>query len=107
MCDAAGFETVTYVLPGKKGLVHRDSLGCKMSYGEGEAMHGLRKGRSKIEVWAEGELEREARGERERQVEMERMDGCGREGMNSAGEGEESCRDGWAVREVGRAGGRE
>ena len=30
-----GFETVTYVLPGKAGLVHRDSLGCKMSYGDG------------------------------------------------------------------------
>lgn len=63
VCDAAGFETVTYVLPGKKGLVHRDSLGCKMSYGEGEAMHGLRKGWTKVEVWAEGEWGREARGE--------------------------------------------
>ena len=32
-----GFETVTYVLPGKRGLVHRDSLGLKMRYSDGEA----------------------------------------------------------------------
>lgn len=30
-----GFETVTYVLPGRAGLVHRDSEGCKMRYGDG------------------------------------------------------------------------
>jgi len=30
-----GFETVTYVLPGKRGLVHRDSLGVKMRYSDG------------------------------------------------------------------------
>jgi len=32
-----GFETVTYVLPGKRGLVHRDSLGVKMRYSDGQA----------------------------------------------------------------------
>lgn len=32
-----GFETVTYVLPGKRGLVHRDSLGFKMRYSDGDA----------------------------------------------------------------------
>jgi hypothetical protein len=30
-----GFETVTYVLPGRAGLIHRDSEGCKMRYGDG------------------------------------------------------------------------
>jgi len=30
-----GFETVTYVLPGRAGLVHRDSEGCRMRYGDG------------------------------------------------------------------------
>ena len=30
-----GFETVTYVLPGRSGLTHRDSEGCKMRYGDG------------------------------------------------------------------------
>jgi len=30
-----GFETVTYVLPERGGLAHRDSLGCKMRYGSG------------------------------------------------------------------------
>ena len=30
-----GFETVTYVLPDRGGLVHRDSLGCKLRYGSG------------------------------------------------------------------------
>ena len=30
-----GFETVTYVLPGRVGLTHRDSEGCKMRYGDG------------------------------------------------------------------------
>ena len=30
-----GFETVTYVLPGRAGLTHRDSVGCKMRYGDG------------------------------------------------------------------------
>ena len=32
-----GFETVTYVLPGRAGLTHRDSEGCKMRYGDGAA----------------------------------------------------------------------
>ena len=32
-----GFETVTYVLPGRRGLVHRDSLGFKMRYSDGDA----------------------------------------------------------------------
>lgn len=31
-----GFETLTYVLPGRRGLVHRDSIGLKMTYGDGE-----------------------------------------------------------------------
>jgi redox-sensitive bicupin YhaK (pirin superfamily) len=31
-----GFETLTYVLPGMKGLVHRDSMGLKMVYGDGD-----------------------------------------------------------------------
>ena len=26
---------VTYVLPGRSGLTHRDSEGCKMRYGDG------------------------------------------------------------------------
>ena len=30
-----GFETVTYVLPGRAGMVHRDSEGCRMRYGDG------------------------------------------------------------------------
>ena len=32
-----GFETVTYVLPERRGLVHRDSLGVKMTYNDGQA----------------------------------------------------------------------
>jgi len=31
-----GFETITYVLPGMGGLRHRDSMGLKMEYGDGE-----------------------------------------------------------------------
>mmetsp|Transcript_87593 Transcript_87593/g.151663 ORF Transcript_87593/g.151663 Transcript_87593/m.151663 type:complete len:493 (+) Transcript_87593:91-1569(+) len=31
-----GFETLTYVLPGRRGLLHRDSMGLKMEYGDGE-----------------------------------------------------------------------
>jgi len=34
-CRHRGFETVTYVLPERAGLVHRDSIGTKMSYGDG------------------------------------------------------------------------
>ncbi len=32
-----GFETLTYTLPQRGGLVHRDSEGCKMKYGGGAA----------------------------------------------------------------------
>ena len=32
-----GFETLTYTLPRRGGLVHRDSEGCKMRYGGGAA----------------------------------------------------------------------
>ena len=35
ICRHRGFETVTYVLPDRAGLVHRDSIGTKMSYGDG------------------------------------------------------------------------
>jgi len=47
-----GFETVTYVLPGKGGLVHRDSLGCKMSYSNG-ACQWMTAGRGMLheEMW--------------------------------------------------------
>lgn len=31
-----GFETLTYVLPGRRGLLHRDSMGLKMEYGDGD-----------------------------------------------------------------------
>lgn len=47
-----GFETVTYVLPGRAGLVHRDSEGCKMRYGSG-AVQWMTAGRGMLheEMW--------------------------------------------------------
>ena len=43
---------MTYVLPGKGGLVHRDSLGCKMRYGDG-ACQWMTAGRGMLheEMW--------------------------------------------------------
>lgn len=47
-----GFETVTYVLPGRDGLTHRDSFGCKMRYGDG-AVQWMTAGRGMLheEMW--------------------------------------------------------
>ena len=47
-----GFETVTYVLPGRAGLTHRDSEGCKMRYGDG-AVQWMTAGRGMLheEMW--------------------------------------------------------
>ena len=47
-----GFETVTYVLPGRAGLTHRDSEGCKMRYGDG-AFQWMTAGRGMLheEMW--------------------------------------------------------
>ena len=47
-----GFETVTYVLPERAGLVHRDSLGCKQTYGDG-AVQWMTAGRGMLheEMW--------------------------------------------------------
>jgi len=47
-----GFETVTYVLPKRGGLVHRDSEGCKMRYGDG-AVQWMTAGRGMLheEMW--------------------------------------------------------
>jgi len=47
-----GFETVTYVLPGRGGLRHRDSFGCKMRYGNG-AVQWMTAGRGMLheEMW--------------------------------------------------------
>jgi len=47
-----GFETVTYVLPGRTGLTHRDSEGCKMRYGDG-AVQWMTAGRGMLheEMW--------------------------------------------------------
>ena len=50
-----GFETVTYVLPGRTGLTHRDSEGCKMRYGDG-AVQWMTAGRGMLheEMWDTG-----------------------------------------------------
>ena len=47
-----GFETVTYVLPGRAGLTHRDSEGTKMRYGDG-AVQWMTAGRGMLheEMW--------------------------------------------------------
>ena len=47
-----GFETMTYVLPGRAGLVHRDSLGCKQAYGDG-SVQWMTAGRGMLheEMW--------------------------------------------------------
>ena len=47
-----GFETVTYVLPGRAGLTHRDSEGCKMRYGDG-AVQWMTAGKGMLheEMW--------------------------------------------------------
>ena len=47
-----GFETVTYVLPERGGLIHRDSEGCKMRYGFG-ACQWMTAGRGMLheEMW--------------------------------------------------------
>lgn len=47
-----GFETMTYVLPGRAGLVHRDSLGCKQTYGDG-SVQWMTAGRGMLheEMW--------------------------------------------------------
>ena len=47
-----GFETVTYVLPGRAGLTHRDSEGTKMRYGNG-AVQWMTAGRGMLheEMW--------------------------------------------------------